>query len=126
MAGPVGLANFFTVKVILLAQTHIHVLSRCGGVSMLIKISDLRDREIINVVDGRRLGPIKDIELDLEKGRIKAIVLPSLSGGRILGLFGRSDDIVVPWEKIVRIGVDVILVEVSGQHVELPPRKEYE
>lgn len=93
---------------------------------MLIKISDMRDREIINIVDGRRLGPIKDIELDLEKGRIKAIVLPGMSGGRILGLFGRSDDLVVPWEKIVRIGVDVILVEVTGQHVELPPRKEYD
>lgn len=87
---------------------------------MLIKISDLRDREIINVNDGRRLGPIKDIELDLEKGSIQAIILPGYSGGRILGLFGRNEDIVVPWEKIIRIGVDVVLVEVPGQHVEIP------
>lgn len=86
---------------------------------MLVKISELRDREIINVNDGKRLGPIKDIELDLEKGRIRAIVLPGINGGRILGLFGRDDDIVVPWEKIVRIGVDVILVEAPGQHVDI-------
>lgn len=94
---------------------------------MLIKISDLRDREIVNINDGRRLGPIKDIELDLENGVIQAIVLPNYSGGRILGLFGRSEDVVVPWEKIVRIGVDVVLVEVPGQHVELSPNrgKEY-
>lgn len=78
---------------------------------MLIKISDLRDREIINVLDGSRLGPIKDIELDLDKGRILALVLPGFAGGRILNLFGRSDDMVIPWEKIVRIGVDVVLVE---------------
>lgn len=91
---------------------------------MHIKISDLRDREIINVADGKRLGPIKDIELDLEKGKIQAIVLPGFSGGKILGLFGRSDDLVIPWDKIVRIGVDVILVEAPGQHVELQ-RKEY-
>jgi len=90
---------------------------------MLIKISDLRDREIINVNDGRRLGPIKDIELDLEQGRIKAIVLPGYLGGRILGIFGRSEDLVIPWDKIVRIGVDVVLVEVPGQHVELPRRE---
>lgn len=89
---------------------------------MHIKISDLRDREIINVADGRRLGPIRDIELDLEKGKIQAIVLPGFSGGKILGLFGRSDDLVIPWDKIVRIGVDVILVEAPGQHVELQRR----
>ncbi|MFY9175566.1 MAG: YlmC/YmxH family sporulation protein [Peptococcia bacterium] len=90
---------------------------------MLIKISDLRDREIININDGRRLGPIKDIELDLENGRVMAIVLPSYPGSRIWGLFGRSEDVVVPWEKIVRIGVDVVLVEVPGQYLELPSNK---
>lgn len=91
---------------------------------MLIKISDLRDRDIVNVNDGRRMGPIKDIELDLDKGQIQAIILPGLTGGRILGMFGRSDDLVIPWDKIVRIGVDVVLVEVPGQHLELP-RKDY-
>ncbi len=93
---------------------------------MLIKISDLRDREIINVNDGRRLGPIKDIELDLEKGRIHAIILSNFTGGKILGLFGRTEDIVIPWEKILRIGVDVVLVEVPGQHVELPLKRNIE
>ncbi|AEF95162.1 sporulation protein, YlmC/YmxH family [Desulfotomaculum nigrificans CO-1-SRB] len=76
----------------------------------MIKISDLRVREVVNVVDGRRLGLIKDIDVDLEAGRISAIVLPGQ--GRFLGLFGREDELVVPWEKIKRIGVDVILVEV--------------
>lgn len=91
---------------------------------MMIKISDLRDREIINIIDGRRLGPIKDIVLDLEKGKIMAIVLPGISGGRILGIFGRSDDLIVPWDKIIRIGVDVVLVETPGIHMDLP-RKDF-
>ena len=37
---------------------------------MLAKISDLREREIINIIDGRRLGPIKDIDVMLKLVRL--------------------------------------------------------
>ncbi|GAB6158892.1 YlmC/YmxH family sporulation protein [Desulfotomaculum varum] len=77
----------------------------------MIKISDLRIREVVNIVDGRRLGMIKDIDIDLEAGRIAAIILPGQ--GRFLGLFGREDELVVPWEKIKKIGIDTILVEIT-------------
>ncbi|MFZ5596356.1 MAG: YlmC/YmxH family sporulation protein [Bacillota bacterium] len=79
----------------------------------MVKISDLRVREVVNVMDGRRLGPIKDIEIDLDEGRIRSIVL-SFPGARFIGLFSRENEIVVPWEKIIRIGVDVILVELTS------------
>jgi len=75
----------------------------------VVKISDLRMREVINLADGRRLGPIKDIDIDLEQGRIGAIILPG--AGKLFSFFGREEEIVVPWEKIKRIGVDVILVD---------------
>ncbi|MDD2433234.1 MAG: YlmC/YmxH family sporulation protein [Clostridia bacterium] len=84
----------------------------------MIKISDLRDLEIININDGRRLGPLKDIELDLEKGAIQALILPNYTGGRVLGIFGRSEDLVVSWEKIKRIGVDVLLVDLPSQQID--------
>lgn len=78
----------------------------------MVKISDLRMREVINIGDGRRLGPIKDIDINLEEGKINAIILPG-QGARLMGFFGREDEIVVPWERIVRIGVDVILVDLK-------------
>ncbi|MDA8194798.1 MAG: YlmC/YmxH family sporulation protein [Thermaerobacter sp.] len=78
----------------------------------MLKTSELRMKEVINVVDGCRLGLIGDLELDLEQGRIKAVVI--LGSGRLLGLFGRERDIVIEWEKIHKIGRDVILVEVAG------------
>lgn len=86
----------------------------------MVKISELRTREIVNVADGRRLGIIKDIDIDLENGRINALILPGT--GRILGLWGKEDDFVVPWDKIVKIGMDVILVEIgfTGDRRELP------
>lgn len=78
----------------------------------MLKVSDLRLREVINIVDGRRLGPIRDIDIDVENGTIRALVL-SPEGGRMLRMFGRQEDIVVPWENINKIGIDVILVEVE-------------
>jgi YlmC/YmxH family sporulation protein len=75
----------------------------------LIRISELREREVINVNDGRRLGTIRDLELDLEKGRVKAIIVPI--SGRIWGKLTRAREQVIPWEKIVKIGIDTILVD---------------
>lgn len=77
----------------------------------MIKISDLRTREVVNVQDGKKLGVIKDLDLDVEKGRINALVLPGPN--RFINFFTRREDIVVPWERIVKIGQDVILVEVN-------------
>ena len=77
----------------------------------MVKISDLRMREVVNVMNGKKLGLIKDIEIDLDAGRVKSVVLPGNS--KVLGLFGRNDDVVVPWQKIKKLGLDVILVEVA-------------
>ena len=75
----------------------------------MIKISDLRNRDVINILGGNKLGNIIDIDLDLDNGKVLALVLP----GRVKGfLFTKREEIVVPWQKIVRIGRDVILVEV--------------
>lgn len=78
-----------------------------------MRISELRMLDIVNIKDGRRLGPIKDLDLDLERGVVKGIVVPGAS--RSWGFFGgnRSEDVFVPWEKVKKIGVDVILVDAS-------------
>jgi YlmC/YmxH family sporulation protein len=81
----------------------------------LIRASDLASRDVVNTVDGRRLGNIVDVELDLENGRITAVVVPGQP--KMLGVFGRSDDYVVPWENIKKIGEDVILVEISERYL---------
>ncbi len=73
-------------------------------------------REVVNVADGRRLGPIKDIDINLDEGRINAIILPGHGGGgggKLMSFIGREEELVVPWQKIKKIGVDVILVDLS-------------
>lgn len=78
----------------------------------MIRVSDLRQREVINTVDGRRLGVIGDLDVDLSSGRVTGLIIPGQV--RLLGLFGRTGDIYIPWEKIVKIGSDVILVEIPA------------
>jgi len=80
-----------------------------GARMLLTKTSELREREVVNILDGKRLGLASDLEIEPESGRIKAIVIPG--PGKFLWLFGKSEDFVIPWEKIKKIGVDVILVE---------------
>ena len=75
----------------------------------MIKISDLRARDVINILDGKKLGNIIDIDLDLDNGRVLGLVLPGRSKGFI---FSKREEMTVPWNKIIRIGRDVILVEV--------------
>lgn len=71
-------------------------------------VSELRRKDVISETDGRKLGYVYDIEVNINTGAIDAIVLPGES--RFLGLFVRSEETVIPWEKIKKIGVDVILV----------------
>ncbi|MHB1611008.1 MAG: YlmC/YmxH family sporulation protein [Sulfobacillus sp.] len=81
----------------------------------MVKTSELRTKDVVNVTDGRRLGFIGDLELDLEQGRIKAMVI--LGTGRFLGLLGRERDTVIEWSHIRKIGHDVILVELASEEV---------
>ncbi len=80
----------------------------------MVKTSELRMKDVVNVTDGRRLGFVGDLELDLEAGRIKAVVI--LGAGRLLGLLGRERDTVIQWNEIRKIGHDVILVEVATDY----------
>ncbi|MCG0274711.1 MAG: YlmC/YmxH family sporulation protein [Thermosediminibacteraceae bacterium] len=77
----------------------------------MIKASDLRQREIINITDGKRLGFISDLDIDVEEGRIRAVIVPAPA--KIFSMFGKGGDYVIPWEKIKKIGTDVILIELS-------------
>ena len=77
-----------------------------------MRTSDLGTRDVVNVLDGRRLGTVSDIEIDTESGRITSIVVPGAA--KLLGLIGRGDDYVIPWDRIKKIGPDGLLVELAS------------
>ena len=69
----------------------------------------LREKEVIDVLTGRRVGFVSDFLIEPCAGQITAIVLP---GTTSFFSFGKREETVIPWEHIVRIGEDAILVNV--------------
>jgi YlmC/YmxH family sporulation protein len=78
------------------------------GVRYMVKISEFQIKDVVNVSDGKKLGNIGDIEINLSSGKIEAVIVTG--NGKVLGFFGREEDIVIPWKNIIKIGQDVILV----------------
>ena len=71
----------------------------------------LKQKEVINVCDGLRLGFVCDIEFDIRSGRICKIIVPE--SARCWNFFGHDREYRIPWECIRRIGDDIILVDVD-------------
>ena len=42
----------------------------------MIKISELQAKDVVNVSDGRKLGQIYDLEIDLRLGKVKSLIIP--------------------------------------------------
>lgn len=73
-------------------------------------MTDLTDKQVINICDGKILGYVTDFKIDSCSGRLTAIILP---GENSFFGFKKCTDIIIPWEKICKIGIDVILVDIG-------------
>lgn len=77
-----------------------------------VTLSELRCREVINLCDGARMGYVSDIQFNPDSGQITALIVPETAG--VLGLLGRGDDAVIPWESVEKIGEDIIFVRYAS------------
>lgn len=73
-----------------------------------VKISEFQVKDVVSISNGRRLGHIYDLEINVKTGKIEAIIIQGT--GKMMGLFGREEDLIISWKNIVKIGADVILV----------------
>lgn len=78
---------------------------------MSIRFCELRQKEVINMCDGRRLGCVCDAVMD-KCGHIEALIVPGQSG--LLTFIKSGREIIIPWCRIIRLGDDVILVDIDG------------
>ncbi len=78
---------------------------------MISRIADLKNKQLVCMSDGTVLGYLGDIEFDTENGKITSFIV--FGRLRFFGLFGREEDIRVPFEEISVIGNETILVSCS-------------
>ena len=86
-----------------------------------MRICELKQREVINVKDCKRLGFVGDVDFDISTGKMLAIIVPG--PGCVCGFLGREKEFVIPFGDICQIGDDIILVEVKKlKDIEKPCR----
>ena len=80
---------------------------------MILSYKELRKRDVVNIADGRSFGKITDLKLEFPRGILKGVVV---NEGRKSGLFGLfcKNEIFIDEKNIVRIGGDVILVNIKN------------
>lgn len=78
-----------------------------------MKVSELKQKEVINCRDGERLGYICDLEFDYHTSVITKIIVPGPC--KIWGVFGRDHEYVIDYCCVKQIGADVILVDIDAE-----------
>ncbi len=79
-----------------------------------MSLSELRTKDVVNTLDGKRLGKVMDIEFDERDGRVEALVVPGeFKVGNVIR--GEKCGVVIPWQRICKIGENVILVEIGPE-----------
>lgn len=71
---------------------------------------DFRQKEVVNIRDGKILGFVIDVDAELTNGAIKSIVVAQV--GKLIKSLGGKNNITIPWNNVKLIGEDVILVEI--------------
>lgn len=75
-----------------------------------MRLSDLQHKDIVNVMDGKKIGTIIDISLD-SNGVLDSLIVEKSKF--ILSYFTNKNEIEIKWKQIEKIGEDVILVKMN-------------
>ena len=77
---------------------------------------ELTEKEVINCKDGKRLGYVADIEIEIPTGKVCKLFVPG--PGKFCGCFGKGVEYEICWNQIVRIGEEIILVDIEAKSPE--------
>ena len=76
-------------------------------------LSELEEKDVINVVTGERVGFVSSLKIDINSGTITAITVQPIA--RLVSFFAKEEEkVTIPWNQILKIGEDVIIVNMVG------------
>lgn len=84
-------------------------------------LHDLGRKDVIRAKTGENLGRVDDVGFDAKTAQIQSIILRGRC--RLFGLLGRDEDLEIPWQSILSVGADVIMVELPDQTCSRPSRR---
>lgn len=71
-----------------------------------MRLSELQNKDIVNINNGSKIGKIIDVLINQE-GTMEALVVQK---NKIINVFNNSNEVEIKWNQIKKIGDDVILV----------------
>ena len=75
-----------------------------------MRLSELQNKTVINLIDGKNIGNIIDLSID-ESGKTIGLIVEKHKF--IISYFTNKKEFAIKWEQIEKIGEDVILVKVD-------------
>ena len=93
-------SSFFVLIYVFFSYT------RIGG---CMRLSDLQNKDVVNVMDGKKVGSIIDVNINME-GKLESFIVEKSKF--FVSMFSSANEIEVRWGQIEKIGEDVILVKI--------------
>ncbi len=83
---------------------------------MLMLLTELQTKDIVNVTNGEKIGFISDLEIDVQYGKIDSLIVTVK--GKWFGILGQEEEVSIKWHHIEKIGIDVILINLPSYSTE--------
>ena len=74
-----------------------------------MRLSDLQNKTVVNVIDGKNIGNIIDLEIN-DDGTTMGLVVEKYKF--LISSFSNKKELIIKWDQIKKIGEDVILVNI--------------
>ncbi|MGL4992067.1 MAG: YlmC/YmxH family sporulation protein [Sarcina sp.] len=75
----------------------------------LFSLKDLKNLEVIDINEGRKLGYIIDAKIDCDNYKVLSIILPLEKNS----WFGKQEIMEINWEDVIKVGIECILVDLK-------------
>ncbi len=76
-----------------------------------MRLSDLQNKDVVNIIDGKLVGNIIDIMINSSNGIMESLIIEKSKF--FVSLFSNKNEIEIKWNQIEKIGEDVILVRIN-------------